>query len=66
MTLQAAIGQLNEVVTQEQVKALNERIDVGFVADVPTVQFSDADWPLWTDAVRTKAQAIEASTQGNV
>jgi len=63
MTLQGAIHLLNSVTTLAQVVALNEKVDAGFVADVPTIQFSDADWLLWSDAVRNKTQSIEADYQ---
>ena len=46
--------------------ALANEVDAGFVADVRTVDFSDADWRRWTDAVRVKAQAIETSVQGEL
>lgn len=63
MTLQDAIHRLNEALTLEQILALANEVDAGFVADVRTVEFSDADWRHWTDAVRVKAQSIEASVQ---
>ena len=63
MTLQDAIHRLNEALTLKQVLALANEVDAGFVADVRTVDFSDADWRRWTDAVRVKAQSIEVSVQ---
>ncbi len=63
MTLQDAIHRLNEALTLEQILAVANEVDAGFVADVRTVEFSDADWRCWTDAVRVKAQAIEVSVQ---
>ena len=63
MTLQDAIHRLNEALTLEQILALANEVDAGFVADVRTVEFSDTDWRRWTDAVRVKAQSIEVSVQ---
>ncbi len=63
MTLQDAIHRLNEALTLEQILALANEVDAGFVADVRTVEFSDTDWRRWTDAVRIKAQSIEVSVQ---
>ena len=63
MTLQDAIHRLNEALTLEQILALANEVDAGFVADVRTVEFSDTDWSRWTDAVRVKAQSIEVSVQ---
>ena len=63
MTLQDAIHRLNEALTLEQILALANEVDAGFVADVRTVEFSDTDWRRWTNAVRVKAQSIEVSVQ---
>ena len=63
-TLQDAIRLLEEALTLEQVSALNEKVDVGFAADVPTVQFTDVDWVFWTEAVRSKVQLLDRLFSG--
>ena len=63
-TLQDAIRLLEEALTLEQVSALNEKVDVGFTADVPVVQFTDVDWVHWTEAVRRKVQLLDRLFSG--
>ena len=61
LTLQDACRLLGKTGTLQQVEALDAQVNAGFVADTPTVRFSDNDWSCWTNAVRSKAQCINAS-----
>lgn len=58
-TFREAMRQLDAAATREDVLALEERIQAGFVADIPTVQFAQADWPRWTEAIQAKTRSFE-------
>ena len=58
-TLQDALRQLDKTRTLQQVRELCAVVDAGFVADIPTVLFADADWLMWNEAIRKKAQLLE-------
>lgn len=65
-TLQDALQRLSDASSLEQVQALCDEIDEGFVANIPTVQFADADWPMWSDAILKKVQFLETPSLPNL
>ena len=60
-TLQDAIRQLDTTRTLQQVRELCAAVDAGFVSDVPTVLFSDSDWPQWNIAIQRKVESFAES-----
>ncbi len=65
-TLQDALRQLDTTRTVQQVRELCAVVDAGFVADIPSVQFADADWTMWNDAILKKVQVLETPIRQNL
>lgn len=61
LTLHVSLARLYAARTMKEVEALCAQVDAGFVADKPSVQFSDEDWALWTDAIRKRVSGIGES-----
>lgn len=65
-TLQEALARLAKTASLQEVEEIRAEVDAGFMADIPTVNFSDADWQTWTENLRNKVEALKGLDHGEV
>ncbi len=57
-TLKDAMQLLAATSSSEQIQAVCEKVDAGFLADIPTIHFADSDWVAWNEAIRNKVDSL--------